>query len=508
MTIAPVPASFGQSRNALIHAGAIAGAAAIFVVDLQQPIGYSVGILYVLIILLGLWTSWHAYPIVAAVVATTLLTVDVIVGWGPAPPPFIFVNRPLLALVFVAAAVLVMHFKGLERKWFANVQQLADIKRALDHAAIVATTDVMGRITYANDKFCEISQYAREELLGQDHRVINSGYHSKAFMRDLWRTIANGRVWHGEIRNRAKDGSLYWVDTTIVPFLDARGKPYQYIAIRADITARKAAEERLAQQAALARVGQMAAVVAHEVRNPLAGIKGVIQVLASRRSLADPDVPVMRDVVARIDALGDLINDLMVFARPRPPQPTSVDLRPLLLEAVSTLRRDPAGLSLEITMTGPDVALTADAELIRATVLNLLLNAAQAMTPQGAGPGSPLRTPAQWGGGVRPGGPVPSGRGHIAIAIAQRDEQCIIEIRDDGPGIPPDLRERVFEPFFTTKARGGGLGLPIARRTAELHGGTLTLTCPDSGGAIFTLTLPVHAPAERREPAPSAAVLI
>lgn len=472
MTITRVPASFGQSRNALIHAGAIAGAAAIFVVDLQQPIVYSVGILYVLIILLGLWTSWHAYPIVAAVIATTLLIVDAVVGWGPAPPPFIFVNRPLLALVFVAAAALVMHFKGLERKWFANVQQLADIKRALDHAAIVATTDVTGRITYANDKFCEISKYAREELLGQDHRMINSAYHSKAFMRDLWRTIANGRVWHGEIRNRAKDGSLYWVDTTIVPFLDARGRPYQYIAIRADITARKAAEERLARQAALARVGQMAAVVAHEVRNPLAGIKGVIQVLASRRSLADPDVPVMRDVVTRIDALGDLINDLMVFARPRPPQPTFFDLRPLLLEAVSTLRRDPVGVSLEITLTGPDVALTADADLIRATVLNLLLNAAQAM----------------------------GGRGHITIAIAQRDEQCIIEIADDGPGIPPDLRERVFEPFFTTKARGGGLGLPIARRTAELHGGTLTLTSPDTGGSVFTLTLPLHALSEAPEP--------
>ena len=200
-------------------------------------------------------------------------------------------------------------------------RRLADFKRALDHAAIVATTDVHGRITYVNDKFCEISGYSRDELLGQDHRIINSGYHSKEFIRDLWHTIANGRVWHGEIRNRAKDGRFYWVDTTIVPFLDDRGKPYQYIAIRADITARKAAEDTLVQQAALAQVGQMAAVVAHEVRNPLAGIKGVMQVLIARRPDDDVDVPVMNDIVARIDSLGELINDLMVFARPRAPRP-------------------------------------------------------------------------------------------------------------------------------------------------------------------------------------------
>src|SRR5688572_32045511 len=177
-----------------------------------------------------------------------------------------------------------------------HLPQLADFKRALDHAAIVATTDVSGRITYVNDKFVEISGYSREELIGQDHRIINSAYHSKEFIRELWVTIANGHVWHGELRNRAKDGHYYWVDTTIVPFLDTRGKPYQYIAIRSDITSRKAAEERLAQQAALARVGQMAAVVAHEVRNPLAGIKGAIQILMSRRPPGDGELPVMRDI--------------------------------------------------------------------------------------------------------------------------------------------------------------------------------------------------------------------
>src|SRR5688572_8730842 len=198
-----------------------------------------------------------------------------------------------------------------------SLARLEEFRYALDQAAIVAATDHRGIITYVNDKFCEISQYSREELLGQDHRVINSAYHPKEFIRDLWRTIAQGKIWRGELRNRAKDGTYYWVDTTIVPFLSADGKPRQYLAIRSDITQRKAAEQQLADQASLAQLGQLAAVVAHEVRNPLAGVMGSLQVLRSRAAMEANDRLIVDAMIARIDTLNAKVEDIMRFARPR-----------------------------------------------------------------------------------------------------------------------------------------------------------------------------------------------
>jgi nitrogen fixation/metabolism regulation signal transduction histidine kinase len=177
----------------------------------------------------------------------------------------------------------------------------------------------------------------------------------------------------------------------------------------------------------------------------------------------------MQDIVARINSLGELVDDLMIYARPRPPRPGEAHVHALITDAITLVRRDPAAAQISISLTGDDAAMHVDAELIRAALVNLLLNAAHAVGAHGT----------------------------VVVRTVVASSMVTVEIRDNGPGIPMEIRERVLEPFFTTKSRGGGLGLPIARRSAELHGGSLSLSCPDQGGTVVTLTLPIRVVAAR-----------
>lgn len=334
-----------------------------------------------------------------------------------------------------------------------------EMRHALDQAAIVAATDERGVITYVNERFCEISQYSRAELLGQDHRIVNSGHHPKEFMADLWRTIARGQVWRGEIRNRAKDGSYYWVETTIVPFLDARGKPRQYLSIRYEVTARKLAEARLREQASLAHLGALAAVVAHEVRNPLAGLRASLQVIDRRCEPRDRSA--IAAMIQRIDSLNDKVSDLLLYARPKPPRRQSVDLLPLLGDVAASAQASTGRSGAPIAVSGDPLKVTVDPDMLRAALLNLTLNACQA-----------------------------AGNREVDIAVNGDEHACRIAVRDRGPGVAAEIRDRVFEPFFTTRVSGTGLGLAIVKRLMELHDGTVILSDRPGGGTIAEIRLP------------------
>jgi PAS domain S-box-containing protein len=341
-----------------------------------------------------------------------------------------------------------------------SLRSLDEIRYALDQAAIVAATDHQGLITYVNDKFCEISQYSRGELLGHDHRIVNSGHHPPEFMRDLWRTIARGGVWRGEIRNRAKDGSLYWVDTTIVPFLNGDGKPRQYLAIRYDVTARKQAEAQLREQAALAQLGQLAAVVAHEVRNPLAGLRASLQVI-DRRVQEPRDRSVIAAMIQRIDGLNDKVEDMLQYARPKTPRCQPVEVMSLLRDVVTSAQSSTARAAA-IPLSGENVRAMADPDMLRAALLNVLLNACQA-----------------------------AGEKEVAVHVVAGDGVCRIAVSDRGGGIPPEARDRVFDPFFTTRTNGTGLGLAIVKRLMELQEGAVTLMGQPGGGTVVVLSIPV-----------------
>jgi PAS domain S-box-containing protein len=464
-------------RPALWNISAGVLVALIFWIDTMTPAGYAVPMLYIVPTVLFLGGAPFAEPLVVAAVATILIVIGLYVGPGGGDEPVGLANRAMaIVLEWVTAGLVVLYGRTVDR-WAAEIQtagtaqqaslrRLQEIEYALDQSAIVAATDQTGTITYVNDKFCEISKYPREELIGQDHRLINSKYHSKEFIRDLWRTIANGRVWRGELRNQAKDGSIYWVDTTIVPILNERGKPWQYLAIRYDITQRKLAEERLRNEAALTQLGRMSAVVAHEVRNPLAGLKGSLQVLASRLPADLPGREIITPMLARIDALNHTVKDILTYSKPSPPKLQVLALAPLVADVAASARAAVPGATIDI---GGDGGLVrCDPEMTRAVLLNLFLNACYV-----------------------------SGRSPVEVQTSVNGAASEIAISDRGPGLPPEVREHLFEPFISTRPGGTGLGLPIAHRLTQLQGGTLTLHDREGGGTTALVRLVAAEPQAR-----------
>jgi len=388
------------------------------------------------------------------------------------------------------------------------VHELEVFKAALDEHAIVAITDAQGRITYVNDKFCAISKYPREELLGRDHRIINSGHHPKAFFTELWRTIKSGKVWKGEIRNRAKDGSHYWVDTTIVPYLDERGVPYQFVAIRADITARKEGEEAIRQTQKLESLGVLAGGIAHDFNNLLTSILGNCNLASMVLDSASPAGPFLEQIEKASVRAADLTRQMLAYAGKGKVMILPVNLNILVREMAELLGvsiSKKATVRLDLASAMPDIL--GDPAQMQQVVMNLVTNASEAL---GEGGGTiTLRTGEQWLdavylGSLCPAIPIPPGR------------YALVEVSDTGCGMSRETIDRIFDPFFTTKFTGRGLGLSALMGILRSHGGSIKVYSEPGQGTSMKIFLPVldgfqdEAPGEipDEQPAPARGIVL
>jgi two-component system sensor kinase FixL len=386
-----------------------------------------------------------------------------------APLEVSFALAPILdeGGVPIGAAAVIRDATGqrrVERALGASEAQWRSIVGSAVDGIIVI--DRKGRIESFNPGAERLFGHLQSEVVGRNVSMLmpspdreqHDGYIERYLRTGERRIIGIGR----DVVGRRKDGSTFPLRLSVGELsIDGQQK---FTGILHDLTDRVAMEQRLREQSALTRLGEMAAVVAHEVKNPLAGVRGAIQVISTRLPPGSKDGPIMKDIIARLDALNDLMKDMLLFARPPQPKLAPVDVVHLAQMVADFVRQDPGLKALTIDVSGVCPPIPGDAELLKIVLQNLVLNSAHAT----------------------------EGRGRIEIAVSQQDGACSIVLADNGPGMTPELLAKLFTPFFTTKARGTGLGLSTARRFVEAQGGTLHVECPPSGGTTVRILLPLQ----------------
>jgi len=366
----------------------------------------------------------------------------------------------------VGASTIAQDITERHRELQALKDSEARLRSILESAVDgIVVIDARGRIESVNPAAERLFGYLASEVAGQNvNMLMPSPYHEEhdRYLGDDLSTSAASIIGIGrEVTGRRKDGSAFPLHLSIGEMVI--GGDRKFTGILHDLSARVKMEERLREQAALVRLGEMAAVIAHEVKNPLAAVRGAIQVIGRRLPADGREASVVTDIVARIDSLNQLVEDLLLFARPPRPNPRPVDLSALLSMTRLLMAQDAAHRDVEIVISGNCPTVAADVELLKIVFLNLFLNSAHAMR----------------------------GKGTIAASLTAGDGCCRISIADTGPGISPEVRAKLFTPFVTTKSRGTGLGLSTVKRLIEAHGGTIDVDCPPEGGTIVAISLPL-----------------
>jgi two-component system sensor kinase FixL len=357
--------------------------------------------------------------------------------------------------------------QSLEALRISDARWRAVINAAVDGIVVINQRGLIEVFNHAAER---MFGYRESDVVGRNVSMLmpepdrsrHDGYIDHHLRTGERKIIGIGR----SVTARRHDGSQFPVHLSVGEF-EVDGEKH-FTGILHDLSRRTELEERLREATALARLGEMAAVIAHEVKNPLAAVRGAVQVIGSRLPSNTTDSAIIKEVIARIDALNDLIQDLLVFARPPAPKLTGVGLRGLVQSVIELMKRDPAFADVELVVGGDTPHLQGDPALLTIALQNLIINAAQAM----------------------------QGRGTVRIALRENDGWHHVEIADSGPGIPAEIRASLFRPFKTTKARGTGLGMATAKRLTELHGGRIHVQCPETGGTIVTIDLPAAPPAD------------
>ena len=339
--------------------------------------------------------------------------------------------------------------------------------RAVIDAAVdgIIVIDARGRIEAFSRAAEQMFGYREADVIGQNVRLLmpepdrsnHDGYLRHHLETGEKRIIGIGRA----VTGMRRDGTQFPVHLS-VGAMEIDGEKH-FTGILHDLSKRTELEDRLREATAMARLGEMAAVIAHEVKNPLAAVRGAVQVIGSRLPKDTGDASIVKEIIARIDGLNDLIQDLLVFARPPAPKLSAVDVRGVCVSVLELLKRDPAFAQLDLVIDGDPQTVMGDATMITIALQNLLINSAQAM----------------------------AGTGTIRITFGAEDGWQVIEIADTGPGIPAEIRAALFRPFKTTKARGTGLGMATAKRLTELQNGRIEAASPPSGGTVVTLRFPL-----------------